>query len=70
MQAQGKPNIKLTAPSKFFKETIAELKKVTWPTKQETIKLTTVVIAISVIVGIFIGVLDIVFLYISSVFLK
>ncbi len=46
------------APAKFLKEVVAELRKVTWPTRQETIKLTAVVIAISVIVGAFIGGLD------------
>ena len=45
-------------PKQFVKEVVIELKKVTWPTRQETIKLTAVVIAISVIVGIFIGGLD------------
>lgn len=57
------PNI---APLQFFKEVIAELKKVTWPTRAETIKLTAVVIAISVIVGLFIGALDITFLRLTS----
>lgn len=45
-------------PSGFIGEVISELKKVTWPTREETIKLTVVVIAISVIVGAFIGGLD------------
>lgn len=49
-------------PIRFLNEVIAELKKVTWPTRQETVKLTAVVIAISVIVGAFIGGLDWVFL--------
>ncbi len=47
------------APAKFIREVIAELKKVTWPTRQETMKLTAVVIAISLLVGAFIGGLDI-----------
>ncbi len=46
------------APIQFFQEVVAELKKVTWPTREETIKLTVIVITISVIVGGFIGGLD------------
>jgi preprotein translocase subunit SecE len=46
------------APVQFLQEVIGELKKVTWPTREETMKLTAVVIALSVIVGIFIGGLD------------
>ena len=38
---------------------IDELKKVTWPTKKETIRLTAVVIIISLIIGIYIGIIDV-----------
>ncbi len=41
------------------KDVIEELKKVTWPTRQETIKLTTVVIVISLLIGLYIGIIDI-----------
>lgn len=51
----------MTTPSFFLTETRDELKKVTWPTRQEVIRLTAVVIAVSVIVGVFIGGLDFVF---------
>lgn len=51
----------MTTPASFVKETQDELKKVTWPTRQEVIRLTGVVIAISVIVGVFIGGLDFIF---------
>jgi preprotein translocase subunit SecE len=57
-----KPAIPNTAPVQFLKEVIAELKRVTWPTRDETVKLTFVVIAISVMVGAFIGGLDAFFL--------
>lgn len=42
----------------FFTEVIAEMKKVTWPTKQETIRLTTLVVIISLIIGFYIGIID------------
>ncbi|MPZ49222.1 MAG: preprotein translocase subunit SecE [Dehalococcoidia bacterium] len=45
----------------WFEEIISELKKVTWPTREETIYLTTVVIIVSVIVGAMLGVIDIFF---------
>lgn len=54
----------------FVKEAKAELLKVSWPTKQEAIRLTTVVIAVSIIVGIYIGVLDFFFTKIIQVVLK
>ncbi|MFH0750125.1 MAG: preprotein translocase subunit SecE [Candidatus Gottesmanbacteria bacterium] len=61
---------KFTSPTKFVREVIAELKKVTWPTKAEALKLTVVVIAISVIVGIFIGLLDTTFLRITALIFR
>ncbi len=57
-------------PIRFFHEVVAELKKVTWPTREETIKLTVVVIAISVIVGAFIGGLDSLFLKITTLLFR
>ena len=57
---------KIASPTKFVHEVIAELKKVTWPTRQETIKLTIVVIGISIAVGLFVGVLDSLFLSLTG----
>ena len=48
---------KIQAP--VFKDVIEELKKVTWPTKQQTIRLTSVVIVISLIIGLYIGIIDV-----------
>ncbi len=53
-------------PLQFVKEVQAELKKVTWPTRAETIKLTGVVVIISVLVALFIGGLDAGLLQITS----
>jgi preprotein translocase subunit SecE len=50
-----------TTPIGFLRETRDELKKVVWPTRQETIRLTFVVIAVSLIVGLFLGGLDFTF---------
>lgn len=38
---------------------IDELKKVTWPSRKETIRLTSIVIIISLIIGLYIGIIDI-----------
>jgi preprotein translocase subunit SecE len=70
MNDTTKPNIPNVPPVKFLKEVIAELKRVTWPTRDETIKLTAVVIAISVLVGAYIGTLDAIFLQLQKMFLK
>ena len=57
-------------PVQFFKEVVSELKKVTWPTRDETMKLTAVVIALSVIVGIFIGGLDALLVQVQKLIIK
>lgn len=46
---------------KWLEETIAELKKVTWPTRDETFYLATVVIIVAISVGILLGSIDIFF---------
>lgn len=48
-------------PITHIKETILELKMVRWPTRQETTNLTLIVLGISLLVGIYIGGLDLIF---------
>ena len=43
---------------KFLREVMAELKKVTWPTKDELVGSTIVTIVVSLIVAVFIGIVD------------
>lgn len=45
----------------FYRETSAELKKVSWPTRSEAINLTKVVLIVIVVVGAFLGILDFLF---------
>jgi len=45
----------------FFGEVYAELRKAEWPTRQESTRLTGVVIAIAGLVGVILGVLDFLF---------
>ena len=45
----------------FFTEVIAELRKVQWPTRQEALRLSLLVLVVSVIVGAILGALDLAF---------
>ena len=70
MDTVQKPTIPNVAPGRFLHEVVLELKKVTWPTREETVKLTVVVIIISILVGAFIGGLDSLFLKITTLLFK
>lgn len=43
----------------FTRDIFDELKKVSWPTRNQTVRLTVVVIGISLIIGVYIGIIDI-----------
>lgn len=45
--------------AQFAHGIVEELKKVTWPTKENTLRLTIIVIGISLIIGIYIGIIDV-----------
>ena len=42
----------------YFRETIGELRKVSWPTRREAVQLTGLVIMVMVVVGIILGLTD------------
>jgi len=46
---------------RFIGEAISELRRVTWPSRQETMRLTIMVIIIAAAVGLFLGVIDLFF---------
>jgi preprotein translocase subunit SecE len=48
-------------PLNFVRDVRSELRKVAWPNQRETINLTAVVIAFSVVVGLFLGGVDFLF---------
>jgi len=48
----------ITKGIKFLKEVWEELGKVTWPTRQEAIKMTLTVVVVSTAIAVFIGSLD------------
>ena len=43
----------------FASGVVEELKKVSWPTRKQTIRLTLVVVGASLIIGLYIGIIDI-----------
>ncbi|MFQ5987882.1 MAG: preprotein translocase subunit SecE [Dehalococcoidia bacterium] len=53
----------------YFREVIGELKKVVWPTREETRRLTIMVIIVSVAVGLFLGAIDLGFTHLVDLFL-
>lgn len=48
----------------YFNEARLEFKRVNWPTRQETMRLTGAVIALSLVFALFLGVLDMFFNYV------
>jgi len=61
------PSNKLT---NYLRESYQELKKVVWPTKQETINHTLLVIGISLGAAVFLGALDFLFTWILEKYIK
>ena len=45
--------------SRVFGDVVSELRRVTWPRREETMRLTLMVLAISATVGVFLGLVDI-----------
>ena len=49
----------LTRVQEFVREVLVEFRKVTWPSRQELLNSTTVVIAVTVVLAFFLGGVDI-----------
>jgi len=56
----------VTRIRRFIEESWSELKKVTWPTREQTRNLTVLVFVVSGAVGIFIAVFDALFQFVFS----
>ena len=52
------PRQQAASPVTFFQESRAELRKVTWPTRQEAMNLTVAVIGMTVGIAVFLGLID------------
>ena len=51
----------MTRLRRYFDEVASELRKVSWPTREQVRNLTVLVFAISFVIGLYITVLDVVF---------
>ena len=69
------PSRSLTQPSPaakkpgFFANILAELRKVVWPTRQDAIYLTMLVLVVAISVGALLGILDYVYSYLINNFI-
>lgn len=54
----------------FLKEVGVELSKVVWPSKEQTVKLTIMVITVTIAVGLFIGGMDFILAQVSSLLFR
>lgn len=64
-----KPDFK-GSPAIFLKEVKSELLKVNWPSREEVIKLTIIVVVISTVIGLYIGGMDILLTKLTSLIFK
>ena len=61
---------KTNAITKWWRETLGELRKVTWPTPLEAWKLTKIVIVVMVAMSAILGILDYAFTHLIAWFLS
>lgn len=54
----------------YLREVRDELQKVTWPTREQTIQKTTLVVIVSIVVGVYIGLLDYLFTQLTALLIK
>ena len=54
MADDKKPN----AVSRYFRETVGELRKVNWPTRREALQLSAIVIVVMVVMGLYLSIVD------------
>lgn len=47
--------------TRYFRETIGEMRKVTWPTRKEATSLTIVVLIVIAVMSAFLGILDFIY---------
>ena len=60
MANSEKPNF-FQRIKRWFKETAGELRKVSWPTREEALALTRIVLIVTVIMSAILGILDFIF---------
>ena len=60
-KATKKSGEQSNALARYIRETRGELRKVTWPTRQESQRLTAIVLGVTAVMAIFLGLLDLLF---------
>lgn len=59
-----------TKPLTYLKEVKTEMQRVSWPTRQEAIRLTLIVIGVTVVVAVLIGAFDFLFTKLMAIIIK
>ena len=57
-QAPAREPGKIAQVREFFDAVVAEMRKVTWPSKPELVKATRMIVIVSLVLGVAIGLLD------------
>lgn len=60
-KSQKKKQKQQSGIRRFYRETVGELRKVTWPTREEAINLTIIVIVVTFGMSAFLGIVDFLF---------
>lgn len=60
-KSKATPRKRQNVVVRYFRETVAELRKVNWPTRQEAIQLTMIVLVVIFLMSTLLGVLDFLF---------
>ena len=55
---------------KYLKETRAELRKVSWPSRQEALNLTLIVVAFTVFMAALLGIIDYIFAWVFGLIIR
>lgn len=55
---------------KYLKETRAELRKVSWPSRQEVLNLTLIVVAFTVFMAALLGIIDYIFAWLFGLVIR
>jgi preprotein translocase subunit SecE len=68
--AAGRPRVPNVRLGESVREIRSELRKVVWPTRDEAIRLTVVVIGVCTAIGLFLGAVDFVFAQMFQLILR
>jgi len=60
---------KVNPVQRYFRETIGELRKVSWPSRKEATSLTIIVLVVTVFMSAFLGFMDVIFTRLFAVIL-